>query len=313
MKKLIAFLSPRLYPPVAVVFFIAFLLFWALRVAVRFAGWGADVEALCDALSYLCLAAAAVINGGTAKFRSAQRQWAGRAPEPAALAYAFGAVLLVGGTLYLALSGESPAEDAPSSSYSLPVSLMVGAGLVLLVFGAYWQGFVLHLFTPERAELLPSPVTAPPALRALAWLAPLPVALSLCLMAAGVETSLTRELALLIGAALFASAYIADAITINRLPAAPAHSSGAAGRSDASGQRHLTRRGGAGALFWLGLLLYATGRYLVQLSPLTERGSVFACCLLFTPLVMSGLAGLVLLFAPHPAAPDVRPTTRLRQ
>jgi hypothetical protein len=311
MRRLFGCLSPKLYPPTAVVFFLAFLLLWGLRVAARFTDWSGGLAAGADLFSYVCLAAAAVINGRTARFRSGQRQWVGRAPGPAVLGYACGAGLLMGRSLYLSFSNRSIAQAALYSSDSPQLSLMLGGGFVLLAFGAYWHGFVLHLFTPARGELLPSPTPAPPVLRALAWLGPLPLALSHYLMAAGVETRLTRELGLLIGAALFASAYFVDAVIGNRVRPAPADSGDAVGRSKANSELHLTRRGWAGALFWLALLLHALAWYLMQLSPRTQPGSDLALGLLVAPLAIAGLAGLVLLSIPPPVAPSLNPSNQV--
>jgi hypothetical protein len=324
MGRLLGCLSLRLYPPAAIVFFFAFLGLWGHHfVALASSRVVATVS---QGAAILCLAAAAVINSRTPRFRAAQAYWAGRSPNLAMVAFGVGGGLFLLGLIYQHLEVLADPETwfMPDSPYARAVAYTSLFSEELLLLGVYIHGLALHVFTPLQKEAPPPPVSSPLVLRVIAWLGGwlllTRIALHLLFQAepdGDILSDLdTWFLVTVVGGGLCVGAYVIDAALVNRravarvasstAPPGPSMSAeptapGRVESTQSANRRGLTLRGWAAIVFWLGLLVY----WVVQhLAGSWFPGHPLSRWVVWSVVGLSALAGVALLALPHPYAQD---------
>lgn len=322
MERLLGCLSLRLYPPAAIVFFFAFLVLWGYHYVALVSD--KLVATVSQGAAILCLAAAAIINSGTPRFRAAEAYWAGRSPNLAMVAFGVGGGLFVLSLIYQHLEVLADPETwfMPDSPYARAVAYTSLFSEKLLLLGVYVHGLALHVFTPLQKEAPPPPVSSPLVLRVIAWLGGwlllTRIALYLLFQAepdGDILSALhTSFLVAVVGGGLCVGAYMIDAALVNRRGVARvAGSAGAPGAAippgptgpgrgettQSANRRGLTLRGWAAIVFWLGLLVY----WVVQhLTGSWFPGDPLSWWVVWSAVGLSALAGVALLALPHPAA-----------
>lgn len=322
MERLLGCLSLRLYPPAAIVFFFAFLGLWGYHF-VAFVS-GRLVATVSQGAALLCLAAAALINSRTLRFRAAQADWAGRSPNLAMVAFGVGGGLFVLSLIYQHLGVLADPETwfMPGSPYSPQAAYTSLFGEKLLLLGVYIHGLALHVFTPRQKDASPPPVSSPLVLRVIAWLGGwlllTRTALFLLFQAepdADILSALdTSSVVAVVGGGLCVGAYVIDAALVNRRGVARvAGSAGAPGAAippgptgpgrgettQSANRRGLTLRGWAAIVFWLGLLAY---QVVADLTGSWFPGDPLSWWVVWSVIALCAVAGVILLALPHPAA-----------